>query len=210
MQQRYNLARLPDHMPESGEIMNEKDGLRIWAGASRFSPFSMLLWVAWGMSVLCPFFFVSGHINLWWSLFFWILLLFPASEDGATGYVSDGWSLSLGLAGAAHHFFDPASGNGFLLVIVILFGLYWLFPGSMGEGDLFLAGAAALWLSLPASILFLWISFVAGGIAGTLLILFKRRKITEGIPFIPFLCLGGGMAYALEELADRLWLCLFR
>ncbi len=189
--------------------MIKEDGPGTLAGSSRFSLCPLLFWTAWGAAVLCPFFFMSGLMDLWWSLLLWVLLLFPAAEDGATGYVSDGWSLALGLAGAVYHFFDPAAGNGFLSVILILSGLYWSFPGSMGEGDLFLAGAASLWLSLPASILFLWISFVTGGIAGAFLILFKRRKITEGIPFIPFLCLGGGMAYVLEEWADRLWFCLF-
>lgn len=190
-------------------MMNTGNGPGTGAGTSRFSPLPMLFWTAWGAAVLRPFFFMGGHMELWWSLILWVLLLFPAAEDGATGYISDGWSIALGLAGAAHHLIDPASGSGFFLVAAVMGALYLSCPGSMGEGDLFLAGAAALWLSLPASILFLWIAFVTGGIAGLFLILCSVRSIKEGIPFIPFLCLGGGTAYVLEEWAENLWLCLF-
>lgn len=133
-------------------------------------------------------------------LFF--LLLFPAWEDFRTGFISDTWSFLLGLCGLATSFRAgrPAAGlaSG-ALVFLILGGLYLCFRQGVGTGDLFLASAAALWLTPLHSLLFLWFSSLAALLFLAVPLLRGKRQLREGIAFGPFLGAGAFLSYVLLE-----------
>ena len=58
----------------------------------------------------------------------------------------------------------------------------------MGEGDVKLAPALGIWLGLEQGVLCLLLAFISGGIVGALLLLCRRGKLKQAIPFGPFLC----------------------
>ena len=91
-----------------------------------------------------------------------LLLLPPAWEDWKTGYVSDYWSVFLAAAGLGHNVFYSRLTDGFISCAFVL-GLYGLLfllaKHAMGAGDIFLSGAAALWLPLPPRLLQAWCFF---------------------------------------------------
>lgn len=181
-------------------MMSIENGLGREFADGWLDPQWMLPRAALGAAFLGPVFQAFGRMDVWWTWVFLGLLLFPAAEDGATGYLSDGWSMALGVAGAVHSFLTgQGEMGGFFLVMAVLGGLYLARPDGIGGGDLLLGGAISLWLSLPGAAFFLWLAFVTGGAAGAFLLLARRRTVTEGMPFGPFLCLGGGIAYVLEE-----------
>ena len=130
-----------------------------------------------------------------------MLFLSPAWEDWKTGYVSDYWSVFLAAAGLGHNVFYSRLTDGFISCAFVL-GLYGLLflltKHAMGAGDIFLSGAAALWL-VPVSVpLFLFLSASSAAIAGIVLLFFGRMSRREGIPFCPFIALGGVAAYGAE------------
>lgn len=60
----------------------------------------------------------------------------------------------------------------------------------MGEADLILAMILGLWLGFPAIVVAIMLSFILGGSVGGFLVLTGRKKRTDRIGFLPFLCLG--------------------
>lgn len=100
-----------------------------------------------------------------------------------------------------HNVFYSRLTDGFISCAFVL-GLYGLLflltKHAMGAGDIFLSGAAALWL-VPVSVpLFLFLSASSAAIAGIVLLFFGRMSRREGIPFCPFIALGGVAAYGAE------------
>lgn len=149
-----------------------------------------------------PVFYWQEAVSSWYGLLFLLLLFLAALEDGRTGYISDAWSLAIAALGAVRLAFfgsleDAAGAFGVSLIFAaVCFGGKWILKrGIMGEGDIFFAGAAALWLSGAEVLLFLWIAFVAGGLAAAVLLLTGRKARSEGVAFAPFLALGGGVTY---------------
>lgn len=61
---------------------------------------------------------------------------------------------------------------------------------AMGEGDIFLAGFMGLFLGWPGIMVAFYVAFILGAIVGGSLILLKKVKKTNPIPFGPFLILG--------------------
>lgn len=174
----------------------------ITAGPDLTDPRKALPWIAGFAAVSYPFFAASGVPEVWEGLVFLTLLLFPAMEDGETGYISDGWSLCIGAAGILRMGIsgsDPVWGGaaaGFFLA-----GLYLWKPESLGEGDVWLGTAIGMWLTAGASLVFLWLSFVLGGLWGGTCLLMGWKRRADRIPFGPFLCVGGGAAYLFGERA---------
>lgn len=72
--------------------------------------------------------------------------------------------------------------------------LYFLSRGGMGEGDVKLAFILGLWLGPWESMVCLILAFVIGGAVGGCLLLGRKRKADDRLPFGPFLCLGGASA----------------
>lgn len=89
--------------------------------------------------------------------------------------------------------FDAAYGAGIMLAIMLV--LYFASRGGMGEGDVKLAPALGIWLGLDQGLLCLLLAFVSGGVVGALLLLCRRGKLKQAIPFGPFLCAAAVAAY---------------
>jgi leader peptidase (prepilin peptidase) / N-methyltransferase len=60
----------------------------------------------------------------------------------------------------------------------------------MGEGDPYIAGIIGLWLGLFMSIVFMVISFALGGVIALILLILKKKRKGQVIPFGPVLYLG--------------------
>ena len=91
-----------------------------------------------------------------------------------------------------------AAAGGFLLIAALAY------PAGMGMGDVKLAAVMGLFLGRsvgPA----LFVGFAAGAVAGMAIMAARgaaARK--QGVPFAPFLALGGIVGAALRQRADRL------
>jgi len=70
------------------------------------------------------------------------------------------------------------------------------YAGMMGGGDVKLAAALALWFSPPATIRFLVLMSLAGGVLTLVVLALHRAKRREGRPEIPY-----GVAIAIGGLA---------
>jgi len=90
------------------------------------------------------------------------------------------------------------------------FGLLYL--GSkgkaMGEGDIYLSGILALFLGPTLSLVMLFISFLTGAIVGVILVIRGRKRITQAIPFGPFLIFGFTISYLVGFNLINLYLGL--
>lgn len=75
-----------------------------------------------------------------------------------------------------------------LTASLFLLGIYLATKGrGMGLGDVKLALLGGLVLGWPDFVVWLFLSFVTGALVGLILILFKKAKFREPIPFGPFL-----------------------
>ena len=81
------------------------------------------------------------------------------------------------------------------VTLAIMLVLYFTSRGGMGEGDVKLVPALGIWLGLEQGLLCLLLAFVSGGVVGALLLLCRRGKLKQAIPFGPFLCAGAVAAY---------------
>ena len=144
-------------------------------------------------------------------IFFCVLLFLPAIEDSKTGYISDWKTMLLAAFGCLHWFFFGQMTDLIASGLVFLFFgiLFWMFRGAMGSGDVFLAAAISLWLTPPASVVFVWLSFFLGGFSGLLLILFHVKQFRGALSFAPFLCASGGFSYFWGNWLWSEWLLLF-
>lgn len=180
--------------------MDQKtDGTR--AGLQRmWAPEAMLPWILGLAAISCPFFLWHEAMPAWSALWFLVLLIFPAVEDGMTGYISDGWSLAIGISGVGERLLagDVLGLWGAAVILAFLGGLFLWRGEALGEGDIWLGSAIACWLPGCLSILFLWLAFFIGGMAG-IWHLCRGGRGRDSLPFGPFLCLGGGVAYVWGE-----------
>ncbi len=74
-------------------------------------------------------------------------------------------------------------GGGFLLLVAVIT------KGGMGGGDIKLMGTLGLWLGIKATILTMFISFLIGGVISAILLLFRKKRIGQAIPFGPFIAI---------------------
>ena len=72
----------------------------------------------------------------------------------------------------------------FLLLVFVTKGK------GMGMGDVYVAPLLALVLPYPASIIYIFLAFIIGGIFGSILIVFGKAKRKTAVPFVPFLIIG--------------------
>jgi leader peptidase (prepilin peptidase)/N-methyltransferase len=80
------------------------------------------------------------------------------------------------------------AGGFFYLLLIITNGK------GMGGGDVKLAFVMGLLLTFRQTLLAVYLSFVLGGIYAVTLIIIRRKKLGQTIPFGPFLALGGILA----------------
>lgn len=136
-------------------------------------------------------------------------LLYHTYTDMKSMLLYDKVTLLLAAAGVVRAFFEQQllealCGAGVLLVIMLL--LYFASRGGMGEGDVKLAPALGIWLGLEQGLLCLLLAFVSGGIVGALLLLCRRGKLKQAIPFGPFLCAAAVAAYFCgKEIITWYW-----
>lgn len=135
--------------------------------------------------------------------FFVLFLAGAGLEDGLTGYISDAWSLLLGAFGLLTALL---SGNLFLsllsaLLAASIYGfLYFISRQSLGTGDIFLAAAAASWLTPLSCLLFIWLSSLSALFFVGIRMLTGRQHRGEPVWFGPFMALGGVLAYGWQEI----------
>lgn len=143
------------------------------------------------------------------SIIFIFCLLYHTYTDMKSMLLYDKVTLLLAAAGVVRAFFEhrlleALCGAGVLLVIMLL--LYFASRGGMGEGDVKLAPALGIWLGLEQGLLCLLLAFVSGGIVGALLLLCRRGKLKQAIPFGPFLCAAAVAAYFCgKEIITWYW-----
>lgn len=89
------------------------------------------------------------------------------------------------------------TGGGVLLLIAIVSG------GGMGMGDVKFALALGVWLGLPQMLLLLFLSFLLGGVAGTVALACGWKKRKDAIPFGPFMAIAAffSLLYGQEIIA---------
>ena len=91
-------------------------------------------------------------------------------------------------------------------MLEIMLVLYFASGGVMGDGDVKLAPVLGFCLGLEQGLLCLLLAFVSGGIVGALLLLCRRGKLKQAIPFGPFLCAGAVAAYFCgKEIITWYW-----
>lgn len=143
------------------------------------------------------------------SIIFIFCLLYHTYTDMKFMLLYDKVTLLLAAAGVVRAFFEhqlleALCGSGVLLVIMLL--LYFASRGGMGEGDVKLAPALGIWLGLEQGLLCLLLAFVSGGVVGALLLLCRRGKLKQAIPFGPFLCAAAVAAYFCgKEIITWYW-----
>lgn len=95
------------------------------------------------------------------------------------------------------------SGVGSFLFFLIL---YLITRGKgMGFGDVKLAFLLGIILGFPKIVAAFYVAFLTGAIAGSILIIWKKKKLKGGtIPFGPFLIIGAGLSLFFGEKIIRL------
>lgn len=143
------------------------------------------------------------------SIIFIFCLLYHTYTDMKFMLLYDKVTLLLAAAGVVRAFFEhqlleALYGAGVTLAIMLL--LYFASRGGMGEGDVKLAPVLGIWLGLEQGLLCLLLAFVSGGIVGALLLLCRRGKLKQAIPFEPFLCAAAVAAYFCgKEIITWYW-----
>lgn len=164
----------------------------------------------WGvLAALVLAFGVALALGGSWARWVYLLfLLFPALEDARTGYVSDGWALWLALGGllmmiSRGEALYLATGAG----MGALYGLLYLISKkSLGLADVFLAAASSLWLLPVYGLLSLWLTSLAALLWCAFLFLRGRLGRRTEIRFVPFLAIGGALAYGVQETVGMAFL----
>ena len=88
------------------------------------------------------------------------------------------------------------AGAGFFLLFWSIIWVYFLLGRAkggvygMGEGDVKLAGLIGLLVGYPNVLVALWISVVSAGVVVGVLWALRRKTLTDGIPYGPFMSLG--------------------
>jgi len=87
-----------------------------------------------------------------------------------------------------------------------LFAIAALSPGGMGMGDVKLAAFVGLSLGFPLAVPIVLLAFVSGGLVGGLLLMTKRARPGDAVPFGPFLALAGVLGLLLGDRLLISWL----
>ena len=109
------------------------------------------------------------------------------------------------LLGSASFFFPEIPGIfsnilGMIIAFMFIKIIVWITKGkAMGDGDPYIAGFIGFILGTPAVFAFLFLSFIIGGLACFLLILFGKKKVKQYVAFGPYLVLGGLLVFFWGE-----------
>lgn len=150
---------------------------------------------------------------LWWQLglgplflrvaFYWLVLLALSIIDLKTGLLPDRIIFPVSAAALA---ISSLWGAGPLLTLagglagfLVLFVPAVLSRGSMGWGDVKMAGMLGLMAGFPRVFLALGIGIISGGLFAAFLLLSRRRGRKDPMPLGPFLALGTAVALVWGE-----------
>jgi prepilin peptidase CpaA len=131
-----------------------------------------------------------------------VLLIVAAVIDTRTFTISNGLNAAVALLAVVYWLavgLDPWPGVAIQLGVAIgVFALLALafFAGMMGGGDVKLAAALALWFPPGATLKFLVLMSIAGGVLTVLVLVVHRLRKRDGRPEIPY-----GVAIAFGGLA---------
>ncbi|MCX5777173.1 MAG: prepilin peptidase [Candidatus Firestonebacteria bacterium] len=134
------------------------------------------------------------------SIIFISFLVVIALIDLKTGYIYDITVVPLAIIGFVFSLFIPdrsllQSLSGFAVGGSIFLAIYyislWLYgQEGMGMGDVKLAAVLGVFLGWKNTALMIVVSFVIGGIISVCLLLLKKKRRMDPVPFGPFLVLG--------------------
>ena len=112
----------------------------------------------------------------------------------------------LGLGTFFHFFFRPIGwANPFLTFLgtgLFFLFLQLLFRGGLGGGDVKLAAVLGLWLGWPLTVFAIFLGSLLGSIIGISLIILKKRKRKDPLPYGPFLVIS---TLIILLLGDLIW-----
>ncbi len=167
----------------------------------RAAPVLTLLWCAGSLGIFCVF---GVGMRSVCGMLFTAVLLWLSYLDLRDGMLYDCITLPFALLGLM------ASGVGSIsdallggaLCGVLFYCLYIAARGGLGGGDVKFAVGLGLWLGWEAAIIAVWAAFLLGGAAAAFLLLTGRRGRHDGIPFGPFLAVGGYVGFLVGR---QLW-----
>ena len=157
---------------------------------------------AWRYGITAEFFYFAAMTAI---------LIIITMIDFDQQIIPDGLIIALGILGAMYLFTVqlPQYGARSLLQNAIGFtvsGLFFLLiavvsNGGMGGGDIKLMAVLGLWFGWQKLIVLMFLTFIIGAIVSIFLLLLKRKKMKDGIPFGPFIALA---AYIVSIYGTRI------
>ena len=159
----------------------------------------VLLAALWLISVIGVLFFGGITVRSLFGSLFSAVLLWLSYLDLRDGMLYDVITLPFAVLG-----FVPVLAGllslrealiGGTLCGVLFYCLYIAARDGLGGGDVKLAAALGVWLGWESALIAVWIAFMLGGIAALFLLATGRKKRRDGIPFGPFLAVGGYVAF---------------
>lgn len=110
------------------------------------------------------------------------IITYPILIIGAIFVLVESIGISSGVKGYLLNVFNGMLGA---IICACVIGGICYFIGGMGEGDIEIAAIGGIFIGWELSIFMLLFSFIIGGILGVILILSKKKKKTDYIPFGP-------------------------
>jgi prepilin signal peptidase PulO-like enzyme (type II secretory pathway) len=132
-------------------------------------------------------------------------------SDLVYGIISD-WAVVLGSMGAIVWQISRMSPIWLILAAAIAAAVFfWLLAAitrgrGMGTGDITLSFFLGLLLGWPLILVGVWLAFVIGAIYGVGLIVLRKKKFGQTIPFGPFLIVGAIISSGLGQFLLDKWL----
>ena len=146
-------------------------------------------------------------VKTFYYCFFAALLIVIAFVDLENFLIPNKVNLVLLVSGIIFHFlFSPLGlvnpiltflGTGFLFLFLQI-----LFRGGLGGGDVKFAALLGLWLGWPKTVFAIFLGSFLGSIIGISLIILKKRKRKDPVPYGPFLVTG---TFIVLLLGDFIW-----
>jgi len=120
------------------------------------------------------------------------------------GLLCSFWNTSLGSGG--QRIISSAIGlvaGGVLFYLIAMLGNALFKKESMGGGDIKLAAMIGAFLGWKGALIAFFLAFVAGAVAGLIIMCISRRERSAEIPFGPFLALGAVGSIFIGQLISK-------
>ena len=137
-------------------------------------------------------------LDIFWSLCFAVGMLYHSYTDIQEMLLYDSTNMLLaflGLLRACQWGMLYECITGALVLGLVMLLVYLASCGGMGEGDVKLTVVLGLWLGIERGLACLVLAFVSGALVGGLLILHRRTRAHQQLPFGPFLCISALLCY---------------